>query len=112
MYVRMHECMYVCMPLCSARMRQNATSTPASPLLTLQVADNISYYLKWDDPFSLAWQWAAMNITLGVSQSGMDLNATVVMNVTLANSSLPNGVVYFDDISVVPLSFVARKSQQ
>ena len=100
------------MPHCSARMRQNATSGPAFPLLTLQVADNISYYLEWDDPVDRAWQWAAMDITLNVSQSGMDLNATVVMNVTLANSSMPNGVVYFDDISVVPLPFVTRKSQQ
>ena len=108
----MNVCMYVCTPLCSARVRQNATSAPASPLLTLQVADNISYFLKWDDPVDLAWQRAATNITLGVSQSGMDLNATVMMNVTLANISMPNGVVYFDDISVVPLSFVARKSQQ
>ena len=103
---------HYCQPLRrhSARVRQNyTTSTPASPLLTLQVEDNASYYLAWNGSVGQAWQWAAMDITLDAS--GMDRNATVIMNVTLIGSSAPNSFFYFDDISVGPLT-TASKSQQ
>lgn len=82
----------------------------ASPLLALQVANETSY-MEWADPDGRAWQWVAKNVTIGTSQSGADHNATVVMNVTLISSTKPNGTVYFDDVSVVPLVF-ERKSEQ
>lgn len=103
---------HYCQPLRrhSARVRQNSTtSTPASPLLTLQVEDSASYYLDWDGSVGRAWQWAAMDITLNASE--MDRNATVIMNVTLIGSLLANSLFYFDDISVGPLT-TASKSQQ
>lgn len=92
-------------------MRQDAsTLEAASPLLALQVANETSY-MEWADPDGRAWQWVAKNVTIGTSQSGADHNATVVMNVTLISSTKPNGTVYFDDVSVVPLVF-ERKSEQ
>lgn len=94
-------------------MRQSgATTEAAAPLLTLQVGDNstsMSHSVEWMDPSGRAWQWASMDIAISAALTGVDREATVIMNVTII-SSPSDGAIYFDDVSVVPIAFQCKSS--
>lgn len=93
----------------SARMRQSGATLSASPLLTLQIEDE-SYFMDWMEPNGTAWQWVSMDATISAALTGVDRNATVIMNVTLNGGATPDGVVYFDDVSVAPITFECESS--
>ena len=67
------------------------------------------YSMDWMEPNGSAWQWASMDVTISAAQ--MARNASVIMNVTINSGSPPNGVVYFDDVSVAPIAFECTLKQ-